>query len=88
MISNPTSKTLTVSSVTVKAAKPKGFPGCKPGWVKTTAFKATKKKKPIKVKPHGKAKVKLSITMTNLSTVNQDACKSAKIPLKLRAQAK
>lgn len=87
-VANPTSKALTVYSIKVKAAKPKGFPGCKPGWIKATAFKATKKKKPISVKAHGKAIVKLSISMTNLATVNQDACKSARIPLKLSAQAK
>ncbi len=87
-IKNHSNKTLKVTSVTVKAGKPKGSPGCKPKWVHTTSFKATKKVKPIKIKPHSKAKVELRIKMSNLAQVNQDACKSAKIPLKLRAQAK
>src|SRR5262249_10547563 len=87
-IVNPTSKSMLVSGITVKAAKPKGFPGCKPSWVKATAFKAKKKIKPILVKPHKKAIKKLSITFVNLTTVNQDACKSAKFPLKISVQTK
>ena len=87
-IKNHSDKTLTVSSITVKAAKPNGSPGCKSVWVKSSSFKATKKVKPIKIKPHSKSKVKLSIKLKNLKKVNQDACKSAKIPLKLHAQAK
>jgi hypothetical protein len=87
-IANPTSKSMLVSGITVKAAKPKGFPGCKPSWVKATPFKAKKKIKPLVVKPHKKVVKKLSISFTNLTTVNQDACKGARFPLKISVQTK
>ena len=86
-LTNPLKQRLKVTAITVKPGKPAAS-GCLKSWVKATSFKASKKKKPIVVTPHGKAKVTLSVQLVNLSTVNQDSCKSTKIPLKLSATAR
>lgn len=86
-MSNPLNQRLKVTAVTVKPGKPP-VSACKKSWVKTTSFKASKKKKPIIVKPRGKAKLKLSVQLKNLGSVNQDACKNIRIPLKLNATAR
>jgi hypothetical protein len=86
-VKNPLRRQVAITSVTATAGKPKAA-GCSPKWVKTTSFKATKKIKAIKVKPKGKAKVTLTITLKNLRSTNQDACKSTQFPLKLRATAR
>ena len=86
-MTNPLKQRLKVTAITVKPGKPAAS-GCLKSWVKATSFKASKKKKPIVVTPHGKAKVTLSVQLVNLSTVNQDSCKSTKIPLKLSATAR
>jgi len=86
-MSNPLRSPLKVTAVTVTPGKP-SVSACKQSWVKTTSFKASKKKKPIIVKPRGKATVMLTVQLTNLSSVNQDACKNTRIPLKLNATAR
>lgn len=86
-LSNPLNERLKVTAVKVTPGSPP-VAGCSKSWIKTTSFKATKKKKPITVKPRGKATLMLSVELTNLSTVNQDACKNIRIPLKLSATAR
>jgi hypothetical protein len=86
-MANPLRQRLKVTAVTVTPSKP-AVSACKKSWVKTTSFKASKKKKPIIVKPRGKATVMLTVQLTNLSSVNQDACKNTRIPLKLNATAR
>jgi hypothetical protein len=84
---NPLNQRLKVTAVTVKTGTPP-VSACKRSWVKATSFKADKKRKPIIVKPRGRAKVMLSVQLKNLSSVNQDACKNTRIPLKLNATAR
>ena len=86
-MTNPLNQRLKVTAVTVTTGKPPAA-GCKKSWVTATSFKASKKKKPIVVKPRGKATVMLSVQLKNLRSVNQDACKSTRIPLKLSATAR
>lgn len=86
-MSNPFNERVKVTSVTVAVGKPAAV-GCQRTWVVTKGFQASKKKKAIVIAPHRRATVMLSVTLKNLPTVNQDACKSTRIPLKLRAVAR
>lgn len=86
-MTNPLKQRLKVTAVKVEPGSPAAS-GCQKSWVTATSFKASKNRKPIVIKPHGKATVTLSVQLKNLSTVNQDACKSTKIPLKLSATAR
>ncbi len=78
---------LKVTAIKVTVGKPPSS-GCQKSWITTTSFKSSAKKKPIMVKARGKAKVTLSVQLKNLSSVNQDACKGIRIPLKLSATAR
>jgi len=62
--------------------------GCRPGWFKPTRFVTKKLRQGLLVKPHRTSVKKLSIRMVNLPTVNQDACKSARYTVSLRAVAR
>jgi hypothetical protein len=86
-MANPFSQRVKVTSVTVKVGKPAAA-GCQRSWVTTKNFQASKKKKPIVIAPHRRATVLLAVTLKNLPTVNQDVCKSTRIPLKVRAVAR
>jgi hypothetical protein len=62
--------------------------GCRPRWFRSTAFSTKKLRKGVLVKAHRKGTKKLTIRMVDLPTVNQDACKSARYTLSLRAVAR
>jgi hypothetical protein len=65
---------------------------CRTSWFATTKFavkkKAPKQVKPILLKAHKTATVKLSVTLKNLKSVNQDACKHSKLTLTATAKAR
>lgn len=84
---NSLNQKLKVTAVTVTPKRPAAA-GCQKSWVKVTSFKANKKKKPVVIKPRKRATVMLKVQLKNLPTVNQDACKNTRIPLKLKATAR
>jgi hypothetical protein len=86
-LKNPFNDRVRVTAITVKVGKPAAA-GCQRSWVSTTSFQSSKKEKPIAIAPNRRATVTLSVTLTNLSSVNQDACKNTQIPLKVRAVAR
>ena len=61
--------------------------GCQRSWFKTSKFKSNRRHPSVQVKAHRRATMKLTIVLKNLPTVNQDACKTAKVRLALQATA-
>ena len=86
-MANPFGFGVKVTSLKATARKT-SVAGCVPGWIKVTSFKASKKRPPISVRAHKRANRSLTIQLVNLSSVNQDACKSAKFQLALTAKAR
>jgi len=85
-VSNPFGYPVYVRSVKV-TPKRTSVIGCQRTWFRATAFKADKRHRSVRVRGHHSAAIKLSITLRNLATVNQDACKGAKVRLALSAKA-